>query len=188
MSDIIHKTKITTSLGTFEFEGSQEFIEKQIEKFVEIAKQSPATPSVPVDQGSSSHSTQEESSSKKTSVRKIATEQPQMIPNLITDKAKIDDLRSFYAAKHPENHIDNFAIFALWLKNNADLPEVSISEMWTLYKILGIKAPKVLIQVFRDGKSKKAYFEAATMAGKYYLTPFGETFVEHDLPRKAAAK
>lgn len=185
MSDnILHKTKITTNLGTFEFEGSQEFVENQIEKIVNIAKSNnqriPQTPVSPLNS--------KDTATKKTSTRKISTEQPQMLPNLITDKAKIDDLRSFYELKKSENHIENFAVLALWLKTNNQILEVSISEMWTLYKILGIKPPKVIIQVFRDGKSKKAYFEVSETAGRYYLTPFGETFVEHDLPRKLPSK
>ncbi|MCJ7805736.1 hypothetical protein MUP46_03795 [Patescibacteria group bacterium] len=180
--DKITKTRITTSLGTFEFEGTEEFVEKQIDRIVEMAKSLPQTPIAspsPVQEPQ----TVLEKSHKKGQSKKALIEQPQMLPNLITDKAMIDDLRSFYKSKSPENNIEIFATLTFWLKDKSQLPDVSISEMWTLYKILGVKPPKVLIQVFRDGKSKKAYFEAAKATGRYYLTPFGETFVEHDLPK-----
>ncbi len=180
--DKITKTRITTSLGTFEFEGTEEFVEKQIDRIVEMAKLLPQTP-IAASSLVREPQTVLEKSNKKGQSKKALIEQPQILPNLITDKAMIDDLRSFYKSKSPENNIEIFATLTFWLKDKSQLPDVSISEMWTLYKILGIKPPKVLIQVFRDGKSKKAYFEAAKATGRYYLTPFGETFVEHDLPK-----
>lgn len=183
MSDsLIYKTKITTPAGTYEFEGSQEFVEKQVEKILSIAKSIPVAP--PIAQPENPSTTNDNGSKKP--ARKTLIEQPQMLPNLVNTSEKITELREFYDAKKPETHIEIFAVLTYWLKNNCELPEVSISEMWTLYKILSIKAPKVLIQSFRDGKSKKAYFDAGKSMGKYYLTPFGETFVDHDLPHKAS--
>lgn len=181
MNDSIpHKTKITTSLGTFEFEGSQEFVESQIQKIVDIISATPVVPKEVLSQESS-----QPGAIKKAPSKKSLTEQPQMLPNLITDGSKIAELREFYTAKSAQTQVEIFAVLAYWLKSSCQITEVSINEMWTLYKILNIKPPKILIQTFRDGKSKKAYFEAGTTTGKYYLTPYGETFVEHDLPVKS---
>lgn len=181
----ITKTKIDTNIGTFEFEGSQEFVEKQIEKILEIAKNSPKivpqtqdiTPNMEINQNQ-----------KRTTNRKSLIEQPQMLPNLISESSKINDLKSFFVSKSPINQMEKFAVLAYWLKNNDGPTEVSINEMWTMYKILTMKPPQVLIQVFRDAKSKKAYFEASTKKGYYYLAPLGETIVEHELPHKAVSK
>lgn len=184
--DMIHKAKITTNLGTFEFEGDRDFIDAQIEKIVGIAKSSPATTTPSPAENPATRSNG--NLAKKTTQRKALVEQPRMLPKLITEGVKIEELRKFYALKSPETHIPRFAVLTHWLKNNCGLAEVSIDEMYTLYKILGLRQPKVLIQVFRDGKSKNAYFEVGTTPGHYYLTTFGETFVEHDLPRKIPTK
>ncbi len=180
-----YKAKITTNRGTFEFEGNQEFVEKQIEKIVDIEKSSPAPP--PADDISKSHEkTTKKKGSSNGSARKPSVEQPKMLPDLVA-KDKISSLKDFYASKNPESHIETYAVLTYWLKENADLSEASIDEMWTLYRVLGQKPPKVLIQTFRDGKSKKSYFELSK-SGKYYITSIGETFVEHDLPRNPKKK
>jgi len=178
----IQKTKITTPLGTFEFEGSKAFVEKQIGIILKKVGSIPIV-SMP-DKELTESSVSDSPTPKRVAVRKVLVEQPQMIPNLISDADQIEGLRSFYSTKKPSSHMETFAVLTLWLKNNCNLQDVSINEMWTLYKILNIKSPKALVQVFRDGKSKRAYFEAATAVGRYFLTPFGETFVDHDLPRK----
>lgn|SRR3989344_984356 len=174
-----YKAKITTGRGTFEFEGSQEFVEKQIDRIVDIEKTSPA-PLQLEDTGTA----RKKSSKKKASngnSRKSSTDQPKMLPDLVA-KDKISELRNFYDTKNPESHIETYVVLTYWLKENTNLTDVGVDEMWTLHRVLGQKPPKVLIQTFRDAKSKKSYFESSK-DGKYYITSIGETFVEHDLPR-----
>jgi len=178
-----YKAKITTARGTFEFEGSQEFVEKQVDKVVDIEKSAP----IPVAELETTDEhktdkTKSKSSNTNGGVRKAASEQPKMLPNLVP-KDQIAKLREFYEGRKPDSHQEIFAVMSYWLKDTLSITDVSIDEMWTLYKVLQIRAPKVLIQVFRDAKSKKAWFDSAKVSGRYYLTSFGETFVEHDLPR-----
>lgn len=177
----IYKAKITTSRGTFEFEGSQDFVEKQVERIVDIEKTAPASPTPEVEQEQKQQKKQKTTTNGSTG-RKSTVEQPKMLPNLVANKEQIDSLKALYTNKSPESHMEIYAVLTYWLKENLQIAEASIDEMWTLYKVLQIKAPKAIIQTFRDGKSKKAYFEAGATSGKYYLTPIGETFVEHDLP------
>ena len=180
-----YKAKITTSLGTFEFEGSQEFVEQQIAKLINIEQSAPKAPVPPADDAPAG---KKSGRSKSNGSKKSFTEQPAMIPDLISGKEQIDSLRQHYTSKKPANHIEIFAVLTLWLKSNLNLKDVSLDEMWTLYKVLQLKPPKVLMQTFRDGKSKRGYFASASKTGRYYLTSFGETFVEHDLPRPTESK
>jgi hypothetical protein len=181
-----YKAKISTSLGTFEFEGSQEFVEQQIEKLINIEQSAPKK----AEPAESEEATAKRvAPGKSNGAKKSYVEQPAMLPDLISGKDHVDSLRKFYAAKKPANHIETFAVLTLWLKSNLDLKDVSIDEMWTLCKVLQVKPPKVLMQTFRDGKSKKGYFAmAAGKTSRYYLTSYGETFVEHDLPRPVESK
>jgi hypothetical protein len=171
-----YKAKISTSLGTFEFEGSQEFVEQQIEKLINIEQSAPKK----AEPAESEEATAKRvAPGKSNGAKKSYVEQPAMLPDLISGKDHVDSLRKFYA----------FAVLTLWLKSNLDLKDVSIDEMWTLCKVLQVKPPKVLMQTFRDGKSKKGYFAmAAGKTSRYYLTSYGETFVEHDLPRPVESK
>jgi hypothetical protein len=179
---ILTKSKISIGLGTFEFEGDQAFVEKQIEKVTELMGSNPIP--VPLLTHTLVASGGEEKNGDGIKKKKLV-EDPKTIPDLIKEKEKILDLKKFMELKKPQGHQEIFTTLTYWLKMNLGLQDVSIDEMWSLYKILGIKAPKNLIQVFRDVKSKKAWFDGGSAVGKYKLTPSGEMFIEHDLPKKA---
>jgi hypothetical protein len=180
------KAKITTTLGTFEFEGSEEFVEKQIGKVIQLEETASHSRSSGGSDGKQKPAGKSAGNANPT--KRSAGEQPKMLPNLISGKEKLDSLRQFYDAKHPTNHMEIFAVLTYWLKSDLKMADVSIDEMWTLYKVLQIRPPKVLIQTFRDGKSKKAFFDVLTSNGRYFLTSYGETFVEHDLPKQIEEK
>lgn len=180
------KAKITTTLGTFEFEGTQEFVEKQIGRLIQLEEN--ASHHRPAGTPTGKQQTVAKPAGSTSVAKRPAGEQPKMLPNLITGKEKLDSLRQFYEAKKPTNHMETFAVLTYWLKTDLQLFDVSIDEMWTLYKVLQTRPPKVLIQTFRDGKSKKAYFDVSATNGRYLLTSYGETFVEHDLPKLSDVK
>lgn len=170
------KAKITTTAGTFEFEGTEEFVEKQIAAVLALPVAAIATPVV------SQTKTRREAAKKSSGTKKSIT-QPHMLATLLTSKEEVDSLRDYYTQKQPVTHIEIFAVLTLWLRNHKDMKDASVDEMWTLYKVLAIRPPKSLIQTFRDGKSKKSYFESSPdNSGRYFITSFGETFVDHDLP------
>lgn len=181
--EIVAKAKISTSLGTFEFEGTSDFVGKQIAdittKFSGKALQpfqSDTSGTIKLTEKEGSESVQ------KSKVRKLTVQQPKLLSGLITDSAKIKELKDFVSSKKPNGHLERFLVLTYWLKTNLSVEEVSIDEMWTTYKMLSEKAPRILIQVFRDAKSKKGWFTAGSGVGKYQITSIGETFVEHDLP------
>lgn len=180
--DIVTKAKITTSLGTFEFEGTETYVSSQIDKIMEKSQNMPASNIVQEKETSETDKTTPPKTASKQNARKATIEQPKLLSNLIIDSEKIRTLKEFVVSKRAQNHQELFSVLAHWMKTNLSLEDVSIDEMWTAYKILSKKPPKVLIQVFRDAKSKKGWFTTGAEVGKYILTPIGETFVEHDLP------
>lgn len=183
-----YKAKITTARGTFEFEGSQEFVEKQIEKVVDIEKSVPIpAPEPKIIAERQSSKTKNKISNSNGGTKKTVSVQPKLLPNLVP-KDQITSLREFYNKKSPSSHMEIFAVLAYWLKEKLSITDVSIHEVWTLYKVLNVRPPQNLIQGLRDAKSKKAYFDAAQGTGMYYLTSIGETFVEHDLPHTPKKK
>lgn len=176
------KAKITTNVGTFEFEGDDAAVEKQIAAVLSISATMPSAPATPAPEAVASQSTKKRAASSKRSVA-----QPKMLANLLTSKEEVDSLRSYFDQKKPSSHIETFAVLTLWLRENKKMPDASVDEMWSLYKVLGLRQPKNLIQTFRDGKSKKSYFESNDN-GRYFITSYGEAFVEHDLPAPVPTK
>ncbi len=171
------KATITTAIGTFEFEGEDDAVQRQITAILASPVHTDISKTV---------SKAEQPKRKSTSVKRT-TAQPKVLSRLLTTKEEIDGVKAFFAQKSPDSHVEKYAVLTLWLKNYKSLEDVSIDEMWTLYKVIGVKQPKNLLQTFRDGKSKKSYFDL-TPDGRYFITPFGETFVDFDLPNKKKEK
>ncbi|GEM_PF-6502094 len=179
------KAKITTNAGTFEFEGDDAAVEKHIAAVLSISATMPnvqATPTPATEHAEPGKTKMRTSAPKRSSVT-----QPKMLANLLSSKEEVDSLRSYFEEKKPASHIETFAVLTLWLRNNKDMPDASVDEMWSLYKVLSQRQPKNLIQTFRDGKSKKSYFESNDN-GRYFITSYGETFVDHDLPAQVHTK
>lgn len=177
------KAKIMTNLGTFEFEGEDESVQKQIAAILNVS-----TPMETVSKNTAERRNNEKSKKHMPSTAcKKTGSTPKMLPNLISGKDEIDSLKAYFESKKPKSHIEIFAVLTLWLRDNKEMLDASVDEMWTLYKLLGIRPPKNLIQTYRDGKSKRGFFDS-TDDGRYTITPFGETFVEHDLPPREGAQ
>ncbi len=182
-----YRAKIPSNLGDFEFEGSQDFVEKQIDKILSIQQVSPALPARPTEtKKPETKATPPKRTGNNGQSKKSSSPQPSVLNDLIP-KEKIADLRSFHDLKKPVNHIDHYSVLAYWIKEKLNVVDLSLNEMWTMYKILGLRPPKIPIQTFRDAKSKKSFFDSSA-EGKYFLTSIGETYVEHDLPRNPKGK
>lgn len=177
-----HKAKITTQRGTFEFEGSQEFIEKQIERIIGLEDAIPFVPPAQPSNSISGIKTPKQRSAG-SAQKKAVSEQPKILTSLVVERDHIVGLKKIHADKQPANHVETFAVLTYWLKTTLGLQDASIDEIWTLYKLLQIKPPRHVMQTFRDGKSKRSFFEASGESGRYYLTSVGESFVEYDLPK-----
>lgn len=175
------KAKLNTEVGTFEIEGSEEFVKDGIAELVKLIKKE--------ERDSSTLPKKANQIKRRVPKKKRASEiknatQPKLISDLIP-KDKIEDLKSFFEEKNPGNHQEAYTVLAYWMKYNLDLDVVSIDEIWTTHKILGRKGPNRWLQVFRDIKSRKGWLDSSdSREGGYYITPMGETFVEHDLPHK----
>lgn len=173
------KATITTTVGKFEFEGTEDWVEKQLERVLKLSAEAHAQATM----------TEKADKSKKVVSHKpvsskAAPTSAKMITDLLDGKVEIDSIREFVSTKNPSSHMEMFATLSYWLKEKKSIESVGIDHMWTLHKFLGKKAPKALAQVFRDGKSKKGYFGITDEPGMYSLTSFGEMFVEHDLPSR----
>ncbi|MYB39947.1 hypothetical protein F4X86_01460 [Candidatus Saccharibacteria bacterium] len=175
-----YKAKVSVGGATFEFEGPREYVEQQVQRVIESAGKIPPAIHPSPKRGRSRDAVNRQKVSR--SGTRKAPSQPKMLGNLV-NKDQVGNLKSFYTGKEPSSHVEVYAVLSYWLKDILGINQISIDEIWTLYKVIDKKPPRVLAQTFRDAKSKKGYFDV-TDDGKYYLTTIGETFVEHDLPSR----
>jgi len=123
-----------------------------------------------------------EDSGKTKRVRGAKADKPVLKHNLKLDSAgdAVPPLRDFFASKFPggkASHPAAFAVIAFWLGEGQGVKSLGIDEMYTCYRWLKLKMPKVWAQAFRDGKSKFGYFDDGSEKGQYQLTHIGEDAV-----------
>jgi hypothetical protein len=174
------KAKLNSDIGIIEIEGTEDFVKNVLPDLIKHIK---------------AHDTELPQSSinikpvkEKTQKTKPSSKMTSLTPKLMSDlipKDRINDFRTFFEEKSPSNHQESYTVIAYWMKYNLDVKDVSIDEVWTAHKILARRGPDNWLQVFRDVKSKKGYLDSvSSQEGRYYITPMGETLVEHDLPKK----
>lgn len=183
--NIITKAKISSASLSFEFEGTESFVREQIKDVIQNLNADSNNQKIqtPIKVENTETKKQGQSiGSKNTEHRKATNAEPKVIDNLLPDTQKINDLKTFYTSKKPSGHLENFVVISYWLKENNNMDLVTIDEIYTCYRLLGIKPPKVAIQVFRDAKSKKMWFTSGEKNGQYRISVNGITAVEHDIP------
>ncbi len=173
---IAHKAKLETALGTFEFTGSQEYVEQQVAAITNLLNKIPAE--LPKKEESANRKTTKHVSKPSSAL----SDSPTLLEDLFGDKLR--EAREFVKSKAPVGHMENFLVIAYWLRENMQVKEVNIDHMYTGYKLLNLKPPKAINQVLRDAKSRKSFFNKGSDKGFYSVSYAGESFVEHDLPHK----
>jgi hypothetical protein len=181
-ADNVSKAKITTSLGEFEFEGSQAYVEAQVDRIIALSEPKPTKGVSSPARGASKKIAKAAAAVPKKNVQAS----PKMMNDLVP-KAKITELKEFVELKKPKGHLQTYAVLGYFLKDSLGKDDFGVDEMWSLYKVLKLRPQRVPMQAFRDAKSRHSYVDHVA-DGRYFLTSIGETFVEHDLPAATAGK
>ncbi|SRR6266478_6264796 len=92
-------------------------------------------------------------------------------------------LREFYAQKKPKNFTEENAVFVYYLNRLKEVEGVTTNHIFTCYKEVGARLPGALYQSLLDTNRKKGWIDTGNM-NRILISPIGENFVEHDLPRK----
>jgi hypothetical protein len=95
-------------------------------------------------------------------------------------------LREFYSQKGPGNFTEQNAVFVYYLNRIREIEDVTTNHVFTCYKEVGARLPGALYQSLLDTNRNKGWIDTSNM-GKILISPIGENFVEHDLPRKNKA-
>jgi len=175
---ITYKIKIQRGDTLIEIEGDKEFVENKYNELADTLQQ--ARLEAPNGASLTDSSTSRSPRGSKRAGGKRAVTGPKTV-ELGIDKQK---LQAFYNTKSPGGHEEKFAVFCYYLKENHDLNEVTVDEVFTCYRLLNVRGPEAWTQKFRDAKSRKSWFNKGSEQGKYAISTIGEEFVIHDLPSK----
>lgn len=170
------KAFYNSGLGPITFEGTRESVAETLAILIKTLDGQPTR----VVKGNSKISAQKYNDTSKRTIKKI------MSPKFLSDfipKEKFQSLTDFLNEKKASKHMEICACAAYWLKTELNVEKVSVDEIYTVYKIVKVRPPKFIEQVFRDAKRDKNLFDQAGVGGYYLLTNLGEAFVEFDLPK-----
>jgi len=92
-------------------------------------------------------------------------------------------LREFYAQKKPETFTEQNTVFVYYLNRLREIEDVTPNHIFTCYKEVGARLPGALYQSLLDTNRNKGWIDTGDTA-RILITPIGENFVEHDLPKK----
>ena len=195
------KFKIDIKQGVVELEGSENFVDKHLDKFEEIftsaIKQTVIQGIIHSITDDNVSALQQQNSEKKSDISKLelvkannnnkhATKQSPSLPPIPVDlKANGNKvgLREFYAEKNPANHYEKTVVFVYYLTKINKQTEVKYGEILSCYEEVDEKKPSIT-DIIKNSIRYKGWLEQGS--GKFItrLTISGENFVKFDLPQQ----
>jgi hypothetical protein len=199
------KFKIDVKHGVVELEGTENFVDKHLDKFEEIfksaIKENMAQGIIHSLTDDNVLTLQQQNSEKKLGIskhelvkanntnnnnNKHATKQSLSLPPIPVDlKANVNKvgLREFYAEKKPANHYEKTVVFVYYLTKINKETEVKYGEILSCYEEVDEKKPSI-IDIIKNSVRYKGWLEQGS--GKFItrLTISGENFVKFDLPQQ----
>ncbi|MFL6358134.1 MAG: hypothetical protein ACJ719_10160 [Nitrososphaeraceae archaeon] len=191
--------------GVVELEGTENFVDKHLDKFEEIfksaIKENMAQGIIHSLTDDNVLTLQQQNSEKKLGIskhelvkanntnnnnNKHATKQSLSLPPIPVDlKANVNKvgLREFYAEKKPANHYEKTVVFVYYLTKINKETEVKYGEILSCYEEVDEKKPSI-IDIIKNSVRYKGWLEQGS--GKFItrLTISGENFVKFDLPQQ----
>ena len=185
------RVRIDLAAGVLEAEGSEEFIRELYLDFRDRAgahhvptSQEPPTfmPPAAAPAASQVEPKAKRATAKTGSTRRERT--PVLVKELdLAPKADRIGLKDFVKGfKKPTSSMDWNSLFVYYLARTANVSPITLDHVYTCYKQVGERVPKVLTQSLWDTSRKKGTIDTASL-DDLKLTTAGENWVEHDLEK-----
>jgi hypothetical protein len=152
------KAIITVGNTVVTFEGPQEFVDNQVQKYMSRS-------------GSSDISINSDMPSRSSGLNGNGP---------LTEKDAVQ-------AKRPQGHSEIVAVLA-FVMTESGAAEFTEEDIRRAYLRAGVKPPKVVGQAIRDAKNNFDFVAAGSKRGTYRLTNHGDRTVRFDLPRTKDGK
>lgn len=206
MNENLTKAKINLKDGTIELEGSEEFIQKNLDSFkYHISKPADDLPiedtktfnestiqaKSTVEAKTPNDSTIESKPAVEAKTPNGSTRQPKStVDNVVPEEFDsrgndtIPSFRNFVDEKKPDGSApDMIAVTGFYFNQYLKKEEFSEGNVMYAYGIAGAKRPRKVHQAFHDTKTRKQWIRQGSTSDKWILTHIGEDYVLHDLPK-----
>lgn len=189
------KAKISLNGGTIELEGSEEFVQKNLDslknfiyKPISISTTETKNNSPAILQSNSDGIKQSNGGTKKQSRPSVVTiVRPEEFE--ISGNGNIPPFKAFLDGKKPSNSApEMITVTGFYLQHYLKKEEFSEGHVMSAYIMAGITRPKKPHQVFINAKNRTQWIKQGSSTDKWILTPFGEDHVRNDLPKKKLNK
>lgn len=190
----ITKAKINLKDGTIELEGSESFVNKQLEVFEQQIKEIGKSTSTNTNNNTGTTTNVADKNKtdgdKTPSKKKTGKSSQALIPIPLDLKAKDNKpaLREFYKAKKPASQAESVVVFAYYLKEVLKIDKMEAGHVASCCKEVGIKVPTSISQMFYDIQHREGWLNLEEGRRLAVINTAGENFVIHDLPRKESVK
>ncbi len=107
---------------------------------------------------------------------------------MVTELFQSEDakkIKQFYEQYDLKTHPRKVTTFVYFMEKKLNIKNISADHLYTCYKIIGQKSPKVLQQAVRDAKSQKGWLIHDDW-NDLKITHTGEEAVEYDFEKKSA--
>ncbi len=183
MNENLTKAKINLNDGTIELEGSEEFVQKNLDSFKDHISKKISTPPKEVKLTNDITKKSDNGITKQSKSSVVDNVPPEEFE--IRGNVTVPSFRNFLDDKKPSNSApDMISITGFYFKQHLNKEEFSEGNVMYVYGIAGLKRPKKVHQVFLNTKSRNQWIKQGSASDKWILTHIGEDYVLHDLPKK----
>ncbi len=188
MNENLTKAKVNLNGGTIELEGSEEFVQKNLDGFRDFIFQPIKTSSkvetngVEIKQSSDIETKQSNNGVKKQN-------KSSRLENVSPEDFEIScdgviPFKDFFNDKKPSRTApEMIAVTGFYLKHYLKKEEFSEGNVMYAYLAVELKRPVRVHKAFQDTKDRRHWITRGSSVGKWILSPIGEDYVLRDLPR-----
>lgn len=178
MNENLTKAKINLKEGIIELEGSEEFVQKNLDGFKDYISK-PMDDLLNENAKTLNGSTRQSKSTVRPTVDTVVPDEFDIRGN-----DTIPSFRKFVDEKKPDGSApDMIAVTGFYFKQYLKKEEFSEGNVMYAYGIAGAKRPRKVHQAFHDTKTRKQWIRQGSTPDKWVLTHIGEDHILLDLPK-----
>ena len=188
------KLHIDISQGIIDVEGDPELVREVYADFKEklLDGISSSPPPGVVETNSAKPVSKKKANRRKTARKKSTTKEggssanpysPKMDKNLDTS-----DLASFYGQYEAKNHPEKVLIFLKFLGDHLEIEAPNADQVYTCYRAVDERLPKVFLQAFRDASGKKFGYIDYSSPTELSVTTVGHNRLKFNLKKKKSTE
>lgn len=182
MNENLTKAKINLNNGAIELEGSEEFVQKNLDSFKDFISKPANAPTKEVKIAKVETRKSENDAIKQSKSSPVDNVPPEEFD--IRGSDNVPSFRDFLGDKKLSNSFHNMIVMTgFYLKNYLNKDEFSEGTVMYACPIAEVERPKRVHQSFIDVKNKKQWVKQGSSTDKWILTHIGEDYVLHKLPK-----